>query len=129
MAKAKFVFNRFVLYLQFMKNRIALVNLYLMAAVLFSILFQSVHRYGELFVDYATHSDKHIHAHDDKSHQHVDDDCSVCDFHFWFYVKPDVLTYRFDFPLQLIPYLYEEQALISAFSGSLFSHRGPPQSV
>jgi hypothetical protein len=53
----------------------------------------------------------------------------VCDFHFWFYVKPDVLTYRFDFPLQLIPYLYEEQALISAFSGSLFSHRGPPQSV
>lgn len=105
------------------------MNLYLMAAVLFSILFQSVHRYGELLADSAAHSEKHVHLHNDTPHQHTNDDCTVCDFDFWFYVQPAVFSYHFDFPLKIIPYLYKETEFNSRFSGSLFSHRGPPYLV
>ena len=100
-----------------------------MAAVLFTILFQSVHRYGELIADYFEHSKKEILSHDHLTHQHSDDDCSVCDFNFWFYLEPSVLTYRFDFPLKPIPYQNYKPEYSTCFSGSLFSLRGPPQIV
>lgn len=112
-----------------MKSKIATLNLYLMAAVLFTILFQSVHQYGELVADYFEQTEKSSHSHDGLSHQHSDDDCSVCDFSFWYYLEPTVLTYRFDFPLKPIPYIYGETEIHSCFSGSLFSLRGPPQNV
>ncbi len=115
-----------MLSLLLMKKKIAIVNLYLMMAVLFTILFQSLHTYRHLVVDYFDKTEVCHHAHDGFSHQHTDDDCSVCDFHFWFYIKPDVLTHRFDFPIKPVPYLVQEQAQISTFSGSLFSYRGPP---
>ena len=100
-----------------------------MAAVLFTILFQSVHRYGELVANYFEHSKKEFQSHDHLTHQHSDDDCSVCDFNFWFYLEPSVLTYRFDFPIKPKPYLYSQTEINSCFSGSLFSLRGPPQIV
>ena len=112
-----------------MKKKLAILNLYLMSAVLFTILFQSLHTYEYLVADYVEETEVCHHSHDGFSHQHSEDSCSICDFHFWFYTQPDVLTYRFDFPIKPVPYLYQEQAPISSFSGSLFSHRGPPQTV
>jgi len=112
-----------------MKKKLAILNLYLMSAVLFTILFQSLHTYRHLVADYFDETEVCHHSHDGVSHQHSEESCSICDFHFWFYTQPEVLTYRFDFPIKPVPYLYQEQALITTFSGSLFSHRGPPQTV
>jgi hypothetical protein len=112
-----------------MKKKLAILNLYLMSAVLFTILFQSLHTYQYLVADDVQETEVCHHSHDGFSHQHSEEDCSICDFHFWFYIQPEVLTYRFDLPIKPVPYLIKEQAIISTFSGSLFSHRGPPKAV
>ena len=116
----------FLLYLLPMKKKLALVNLYLMATVLFTILFQSLHTYRHLIADYFEEPQHCLHSHDDFSHQHDADDCSVCDFTFWYYIKPPIFNYRFDTPLKPAPYILQEVAQVATFSGSLFSHRGPP---
>ena len=112
-----------------MKKKRSIVNLYLMMAVLFTILFQSLHTYRHLVADYLEEPQHCKHSHDGLSHQHDADDCSVCDFTFWYYIKPPIFNYRFDTPLKPVPYILQEVAHVSSFSGSLFSHRGPPQAV
>ncbi|WP_333693250.1 hypothetical protein [Flavobacterium sp.] len=112
-----------------MKKKLAQLNLYLMSAVLFTILFQSLHTYRHLVADYLEIPEVCHQSHHDFSHQHSEDACSICDFHFWYYIQPEVLTYRLDFPVKPIPYFVVKQDWVSRFSGSLFSHRGPPTTV
>lgn len=112
-----------------MKKKLVIVNLYLMMAVLFTILFQSVHTYRHLIEDYFEEPEHCDHSQNGLSHHHNADDCSVCDFAFWYYIKPPIFNYRLYFPLKPVPYIYKEVEQISSFSGSLFSYRGPPQSA
>ena len=115
-----------MLHLHPMKKKFAIVNMYLMMAVLFTILFQSLHTYRHLVADYLEEPQECTHSHEGLSHSHDADDCSVCDFTFWYYIKPPIFNYRFDIPLKPVPYILQEVAHVSSFSGSLFSHRGPP---
>lgn len=95
-----------------------------MVAVLFTMLFQSVHIYRHWIAD-ASATEKKC-QHETNLHHHAYDDCGVCDFSFWYYVKPAVFHYLFYFPLAAVPYLLKDVQVVTSFSGSLFALRGPP---
>jgi len=100
-----------------------------MAAVLVSILFQSLHSYEHYKTE---RSEKRcVHKHDsaqDVTHQHHNlDHCFVCDFTFANFIAADFQT--FEFNRTVVPtaytFIYSRQ-ITQFFRGSLFSHRGPP---
>ncbi|WP_294823506.1 DUF2946 family protein [uncultured Flavobacterium sp.] len=113
-----------------MKRKFALFNLALMAVVLIATAYQSFHAFSHQYFA------ESIHHHDHKkearhfgmdSHDHENDsDCSVCDFHFDYFVAPQEFCLSFDFPFKPIPYTFSSIENATAFAGSLFSHRGPP---
>lgn len=89
-----------------------------MSLVIFTIAFQSIHIYKHFFLE-----DKHHHHEGCKEKK----DCSICDFSFWYFISPETLVYRFDFPYYTIPYSGISSETISFFSGSNFLLRGPPK--
>lgn len=117
-----------------MKRKIALFNLALMAVVLLTTAYQSFHAFSH------GHSAVHTaHNHElkksakqfsavDVEHEH-EDDCSVCDFHFDFFVAPPQFCLRLDFPFKPIPYRYNSVEGFASFTGSLFALRAPPALV
>jgi len=113
-----------------MKRKFAIFNLALMAVVLLATAYQSFHAFSHKHFAESIHH--HEHKKDGKyfgmdSHDHEDDgDCSVCDFHFDYFVAPQEFCLRLDFPFKPIPYTFSSIEGTSAFAGSLFSHRGPP---
>jgi hypothetical protein len=108
-----------------MKRKFAIFNLALMALVQLTIAFQSFHAFS------------HQHNHDKQElktttkqfsavdHEHGED-CSVCDFHFDYFIQPLQFCLRLDFPFTQIQYRFNSIEDSSAFAGSLYSHRGPP---
>ena len=99
-----------------------------MLTVLFSILFQSVHSYEHILhqeTEFVNHSDDGFDKIQTLDHDH--EKCFVCEFTLSNFIATEFttfqprLTYRafahFSFPATQVP---------SVFSGSLFSHRGPP---
>jgi hypothetical protein len=100
----------------------------LMMAVLFTMLFQSVHVYRHWIADASSDTEK-CHHESSLHHHNSDDDCGLCDFSFWYYVQTDVFNYSFYFPQAQIPYLLKEVAVVFSFSGSIFSLRAPPALV
>ncbi|QYJ68759.1 hypothetical protein [Flavobacterium litorale] len=116
-----------------MKRKFAIFNLTLMAVVLFTTAFQSFHAFNHHSV--ASHSHHHDEEHEakqfgasDVNHEH-EDDCSVCDFDFDYFVAPQQFCLRFNFPFTPIPYRYSSTHNVQAFSGSLFALRAPPAIV
>ncbi|MFL9844997.1 hypothetical protein [Flavobacterium rhizosphaerae] len=111
-----------------MKRKFALFNLTLMAVVLFTTAFQSFHAF----------SHKHTHSHVQNKeikkfgvqhHADNDDDCSICHFHFDFFIAPEQFCLRLDFPFKAIPYSFNSIEGSPAFKGSLFALRAPPALV
>ena len=106
-----------------LKRKFAIFNLALMAVVQMAIAWQSFHAFS--------HSHSHEHAQEAKhfsatGHEHADDDCSVCDFHFDCFTAPQDFSLRLYFPFKAIPYSFSSIVGSNAFAGSLFAHRGPP---
>ncbi|MEL1245290.1 hypothetical protein AAEO56_13520 [Flavobacterium sp. DGU11] len=112
-----------------MKRKFAIFNLALMAVVLLTTAYQSFHAFSHQHFAESTHrhSLKKETKHFSKAgHEHEDDDCSVCNFHFDYFVAPQEFCLRLDFPFTPIPYTFSSIEGSAAFAGSLFSHRGPP---
>ncbi|AWH84194.1 hypothetical protein HYN59_03280 [Flavobacterium album] len=110
-----------------MKRKFAIFNLALMAVVLLTTAYQSFHAFSHKhFAETHRHSfKKETKQFSAADHEH-EDDCSVCDFHFDYFVAPQEFCLRLDFPFKPIPYSFSSIEGNTAFAGSLFSHRGPP---
>lgn len=111
-----------------MKRKFAIFNLALMALVQLTIAYQSFHAFSHQHVH--EHHEikkeaKHFSAHD---HEH-EEDCSICDFHFDYFIAPQEFCCRLDFPFKPIPYSFSSIEGNTAFAGSLYAHRGPPSLV
>ncbi|MXN93237.1 hypothetical protein GR160_18565 [Flavobacterium sp. Sd200] len=112
-----------------MKRKFALFNLALMAIVQFAIAYQSFHAFSH--THYAT---EHTHTELKKQSKHTiaqdqvhdDESCSVCDFHFDFFVEPQQFCLKLDFDFFQIPYYYATTKSNAFFAGSLFALRAPP---
>lgn len=111
-----------------MKRKQLILNLSLAIAVLFSILFQSfdsISHLKEKFSEKQCH-----HTYNSKAqftHQHHGfDHCFVCEFGFSSYVTPINYSYAFYAGNYNIPYFFATAASFFSFSGSMYSHRGPP---
>jgi hypothetical protein len=117
-----------------MKRKFAIFNLALMAVVLLTTAYQSFHAFSHQHFA-AGHNHEH---HEVKKqakqfsaadHEHEDEDCSICDFHFDYFVAPQQFCLRLDFPFKEIPYTFSSIEGTANFAGSLFAHRGPPAIV
>ena len=113
-----------------MQNKKLLISMSLVMTVLFSILFQSLHTYEHFvqqFADKECHHKKNNYGEPEITHQHhSQDDCKVCQFNFGSYIAPKVITYDLNSNFKKVPYLIISQNRIFIFSGSLYTHRGPP---
>ncbi|AOZ98961.1 hypothetical protein [Flavobacterium commune] len=112
-----------------MKKKFIIINVLLSMAVLFSILFQSVHAYGhhsEQIV--AKYSHQHSKNKTDINNNHsVSEKCFSCDFSFSSFTTTDFYVFPF-YKNNLVKAsisLFHQQSP-SFFKGSLFSLRGPP---
>ncbi|GEP49748.1 hypothetical protein FNO01nite_04200 [Flavobacterium noncentrifugens] len=112
-----------------MKKKFSIFNFSLIAAVLFAILFQSLHS-----VEHFTHEQaerKCYHSHETGSeqitHQHHNfDHCFACDFTFSNFVTPEIFSFDFVAQHRAIPYFLTVSETLIAFSGSSVLLRGPP---
>ncbi len=126
--------NYYVCFFTFapMKRKFAIFNLALMTVVLLATAWQSFHAFSHSHFTATAH--QHIHKKEAKyfgmdNHDHEDEHCSVCDFHFDYFVAPQEFCLTLDFPFQPIAYRFSSIEGSWAFAGSLFSHRGPPSFV
>lgn len=100
--------------------------------VLFSILFQSLHTYSHFVKQFSQTECHHKYnvTHTEITHQHHDfEQCTVCHFTFGSYVSPEIYAYKTVTDYKLIPYFFTTTEKVILFSGSLYSHRGPPSIV
>ncbi len=103
-----------------------------MALVQFTMAYQSFHAFSH--THYAVQhtqnelkkESKHTVA---QQHVHDDESCSVCDFHFDFFVAPQQFCLTLNFDFTPIPYSYSSTENNAFFAGSLFALRAPPALV
>lgn len=112
-----------------MKKKFAILNYFLMVAVLFSMLLQSVHSYEHLVKQLSQEICSHkYNSSTEITHQHHNfDHCFVCDFTLSNFVSAEI--YHFEFKKTNLPsgYTFFESRLINYFfKGSLFALRAPP---
>lgn len=112
-----------------MRIKIVIVNYFLAVAVLFSILFQSVHSYShfekQLLEKKCTH--KHNSSQEITHQHHNFDHCLVCGFTFSNVLN--TVFFNFTFYKNILPLYYSftySTEIISYFKGSLFALRAPP---
>jgi hypothetical protein len=112
-----------------MKNKFVFINLALSVAVLFSILFQSVHGYEHWTKQVSEKKCQHEHHSDTElTHPHeAFEKCFVCAFAFSSGITPDSFSYEFQkTALDLATPFNISRAFPSFFKGALFSLRAPP---
>jgi hypothetical protein len=112
-----------------MKRRFAIFNLVLMAVVLLTTAYQSFHAFTH------EHFEAHLHQHHEQKkakyfsgidHEHEDEDCATCDFHFDYFVAPQQFCLRLNFPFKPFHYSFSSIEGNTFFAGSLFALRAPP---
>ena len=126
------IFYFLYLPLQRMKKRIVILNSFLVLAVLFAMLFQSVHSFEHFKEELA--DKKCVHKSTSKeqiTHQHHDfDHCFVCNFTLSSFVASDISC--FEFQKTTIPSGYsffKSREITQFFKGSLFALRAPPSFI
>ncbi|AOW08508.1 hypothetical protein [Flavobacterium gilvum] len=112
-----------------MKKRQVILNSFLALAILFAMLFQSVHSYEHLAQQLSekkchhTYSSKH-----EITHQHHNfDHCYVCDFKISNFISAEIASYEFQ--EVIIPFgctFSKSKQITEFFKGSLFALRAPP---
>jgi hypothetical protein len=117
-----------------MKKKQLLLSLSLAITVLFSILMQSIHTYSHVVEQWSQTETECHHkynvTHTEITHQHhAFEQCTVCHFSFGSYVTPLAFEYKFASNYNLIPHRSFSVQEVILFSGSLYSHRGPPSLV
>lgn len=100
-----------------------------MVAVLFSILFQSVHSY-EHFLDGKASSYVGQSKDDGETKiqtlDHNHEKCFVCEFTLSSFLPTAFFTLDLQIPFKVPAYNFASVESSEFFAGSLFSHRGPP---
>jgi hypothetical protein len=112
-----------------MKKKQLLYHFFFAIALLFSIVFQSFHGYEHLEQQFSQKVCYHKHDSNraEVTHQHKGfEHCLVCEFTFSSYVTPENQTFYFNASHKEIPYFFADTPKILSFTGSLYSHRGPP---
>jgi hypothetical protein len=106
-----------------MKRKFAIVNLALMAVVQLTIAWQSFHAFSHEHSHAVPQKKESKQFSNNYSHE---EDCSICDFHFDYFIAPQEFCCRLDFLFKPIPYSFSSIEGSAAFAGSLYAHRGPP---
>lgn len=113
-----------------MKKKFIIINVLLSMAVLFSILFQSVHAYGhhsEQITERLSHQHHSKNKAEISNNHSVHEKCFTCDFSFSLFTTTDfyVLSFHKNSAVTTI-YSFLSHQHSSFFAGSLFSLRAPP---
>jgi hypothetical protein len=115
-----------------MKKRIAIANFGLMLAVLFAMLFQSLHSFEHIAAEFTEEHCYHEYGatKTEITHQHHKaDHCIICDFSFSNFIPAEAFAFRPVFFQQQIPYFATVPEVPFSFSGSVYSLRGPPPTI
>lgn len=114
-----------------MKKKIVLLSTILIASVLFSILFQSVHSFEHFSAERAEKACLHkYNSSKEITHKHHSlEHCFVCDSSIGNYITPEFYSFQCYLEGTSIPYFLNFPKIITAFSGINFSLRGPPQFI
>ncbi len=125
-----FLFSCFVTFAK-MKRKQLILNLSLVVAVLFSIVFQSFDSISHLQEKFSQKECHHTYnSKSEFTHQHHNfDHCYVCQFGFSSFTTPTSFSYAFYAGKWKIPYFFTNTESVFSFSGSLYSHRGPPTCI
>jgi hypothetical protein len=112
-----------------MKKKFVIVNSFLVLAVLFAMLFQSVHSYEHLSQQLSEKKCQHKYTSSKEiTHQHHNfDHCIVCNFTISNFVTSD--NSHFEFKKMIISSGYsffKSREITQFFKGSLFALRAPP---
>lgn len=113
-----------------MKKKIFIINVLLSMAVLFSILFQSVHscnHFSEKFKENFSHFHLSKNKADITDHHSFFEKCTVCDFNFSSFTTINFLVFTFykNNVVKAVVF-FLSTPFFSFFKGSLYSLRGPP---
>lgn len=112
-----------------MKSRFAIINFALSVAVLFSILFQSVHSYEHLAKQLSEKECFHEYKSSKEiTHQHeAFENCFVCTFTLSSFIGSETISFEFKrTAIDLAVPFSTSRIFPSFFKGALFSLRGPP---
>ncbi|RTY93894.1 hypothetical protein [Flavobacterium sp. GT3R68] len=115
-----------------MKKKLIIVNLSLMTAVLFAILFQSMHSYEHLAKQFTEKQCHHQYnsTKTEFTHHHTEfDHCFVCEFTLSSFIAPDTFCFKPTFAPSEIPYFLATPEIVIPFSGSRYTLRGPPHCI
>lgn len=99
-----------------------------MLAVLFAVCYQSLHAFSH----HVNEDSEHLHLKSDKNLVYKiseKEECPICDFKFVAFISPEIYTFQFIPFYQNVPYLFSTPENVIAFSGSLYSLRGPPSFI
>ena len=112
-----------------MKKRFVILNSILALAVLFAMLFQSVHSFEHLAQQLSEKECHHKYTSKQEiTHQHHNfDHCLVCDFKMSHFVASDFLHFEFKNTIVTSGYtFFKSREITEFFKGSLFALRAPP---
>lgn len=115
-----------------MKKKFAIINSLLAIAVLFSILFQSVHSYEHLSKQFSDKKCYHkYNSSKEITHQHHNyDTCFVCNFTLGNFISSEITSFQSKTNTLSIGYTYfKSKEITSYFKGSLFALRAPPSFI
>ena len=115
-----------------MKKKYVIINTFLALAVLFAMLFQSVHSFEHVAKQISEKKCHHSHTSKQEiTHQHQNlEHCFVCDFTISSFVTLDI--HHFEFKKIIFPSGYsffKTKEITQFFKGSLFSLRAPPSFI
>ena len=111
-----------------MKQKQFLIRYFFALALLTSIVVQSFHGLEHLEKQFSEKVCAHKQLNSTElTHQHKGfDHCLLCEFTAGVYVFPKDFSYQLYAAHQEIPYFFKATEAVLSFSGSLYSHRGPP---
>lgn len=115
-----------------MKKKIVIVNSFLMFAVLFAMLFQSIHSYEHLVKQLSEKECHHKYVSSKEiTHQHHGfEHCFVCDFTLSSFVSSGISHFEFKhISLPSSHFIFKSREITQFFAGSLFALRAPPSFI
>ncbi len=101
-------------------------------AVLFSILFQSLHGFEHLAKQFSEKKCFHQHySPEELTHQHHNFDyCLICEIVFSNSIPAGNIPFQYQFAFEALPYFITFQTgVVTSFSDSNYLLRGPPQFI
>lgn len=113
-----------------MKKRLLIVNFFVLAAISFTILYQSAHSFEHLVKELTAEHCHHKYNSNSKAeitHSHHDyDNCFVCKYSFSNYIPTEIYAFEFFNVISDTTRLFGYGEKLVFFTGSFYYLRGPP---